>query len=216
MDFLLFSRVQFEITDPEMLIECYCFQTNFYNSYDAIATVRKRKIEDVNNIGARIPTELLPKCTEIINRTKDLQIFNFIIDTFLEQKDEDVDSCIRLLDEKVIQPLTQLNGIRLSTATKILHTLYPSIIPIIDNTLQKKYKELNPKWMENNYFQILSDYCKNLKIETNWNNICQLYGILSKRGLVLSKIRIFDIIWWSYLKSQNPVHGKIVKWSSIK
>jgi hypothetical protein len=216
MDFLLFSKLPFEVKNPEMLIECYCFQTNFYSSYDAIATARKRKIEDVNNIGARIPTELLPKCTEIINRTKDLQIFNFIIDTFLGQKDEDADSYIRALHVEVIQKLTRLNGIRLSTATKILHTLYPGIIPIIDNTLQKKYKELNPGWMENDYFQILSDYYKNLKIETNWINICQLNSALSETGLVLSKIRIFDIIWWSYLKSQNPIQGKIIKWASIK
>ena len=217
MHFLLFSKLPFEVIDPVGLIECYCFQTNFYANYDAIDNVRKRKLEDVNNIGARIPTTLLPECNKIIEATKRLQIFSFDIDKFLGKQDKDIEIHVSMLDKEVLQKLTLLNGIRLSTATKILHTLYPSIIPIIDNTLQKKYKdEVNYQWMYNEYFQILSDYFKNLKLETNWTNICQVYDVLSKNGLVLNKIRIFDIIWWSYLRSKNPIQGKIVNWSSIK
>jgi hypothetical protein len=212
MKFLLFSKLPFEIVDPVGLIENYCFQTNFYANYDAIP---KRKIEDVNNIGARIPIALLPQCTEIIKASNNLQIFHFNIDSFLRQSGESIDGHVRILVE-VIQRLTQLIGIQLSTATKILHTLYPNVIPIIDNSLKKKYKnDVNCQWIENDYFSILSDYYKNLRIDSNYANICQLYGLLFKSGLILSKIRIFDIIWWSYLKSKNPIQGKVINWSSI-
>jgi hypothetical protein len=214
MQFLLFSKLPFEVIDSVGLIECYCFQTNFYANYDSIP---KRKIEDVNNIGARIPTVLLPECKKITEATNDLPIFRFTIDTFLGQPDEYIDGHIRMLNDEVLQRLTQIKGISLSTATKILHTLYPDIIPIIDNTLKEKYKnEVNYRWMGNDYFQIISDYFKNLKIETNWVNICQLHDVVTKSGLILSKIRIFDIIWWSYLKSKNRIQGKVINWSSIK
>jgi hypothetical protein len=55
MKFFLFSKISFEITEPITLIECYCYQNDFYAKYDLI---KDRKIEDVNKIGARIEKEV--------------------------------------------------------------------------------------------------------------------------------------------------------------
>ena len=54
MKFYLFSKISFEIPDPITLIECYCYQNDFYAKYDLLLEHRGRKIEDVNKIGARI------------------------------------------------------------------------------------------------------------------------------------------------------------------
>ena len=53
MEFLLFSKISFEIPDPIALIECYCYQNDFYAKYDLLLEYRDRKIEDVNKIGVR-------------------------------------------------------------------------------------------------------------------------------------------------------------------
>jgi len=58
MKFLLFSKISFEIPDPIALIECYCYQNDFYTKYDLLLEHRDRKIEDVNKIGARIKKEV--------------------------------------------------------------------------------------------------------------------------------------------------------------
>ena len=58
MEFLLFSKIPFEISDPIALIECYCYQNDFYAKYDLLLEYRDRKIEDVNKIGARIKKEV--------------------------------------------------------------------------------------------------------------------------------------------------------------
>ena len=55
MEFLLFSKIPFEIPDPIALIECYCYQNDFYSKYDLL---EDKKIEDVNKIGARIKKEV--------------------------------------------------------------------------------------------------------------------------------------------------------------
>jgi hypothetical protein len=55
MKFFLFSKISFEIPDPIALIECYCYQNDFYAKYDLM---EDKKIEDVNKIGARIKKEV--------------------------------------------------------------------------------------------------------------------------------------------------------------
>ena len=56
MKFLLFSKIFFEVSYPVTLIECYCFQSDFYANYDLLSD---RKVEYANKIGARIKKELL-------------------------------------------------------------------------------------------------------------------------------------------------------------
>jgi len=58
MKFFLFSKISFEIPDPIALIECYCYQNDFYAKYDLLLEYRDRKIEDVNKIGVRIKKEV--------------------------------------------------------------------------------------------------------------------------------------------------------------
>ena len=68
---------------------------------------------------------------------------------------------IKELNEFVVQKLLSINGIGLSTATKILHTLYPRIIPMIDSLLQNKYRELvDDEWREKQSVQIFIDFYK--------------------------------------------------------
>ena len=72
MKFFLFSKISFEIPDPIALIECYCYQNDFYSKYDLL---EDKKIEDVNKIGARIKKEVLLECKIITERTKSVNIF---------------------------------------------------------------------------------------------------------------------------------------------
>jgi len=85
MKFLLFSKISFEISDPIALIECYCYQNDFYAQYDLL---KNRKVEDANKIGARIKKELLPKCEAVTERTKNLSIFTYNLDQFLNLDDK--------------------------------------------------------------------------------------------------------------------------------
>jgi len=215
MKFFLFSKISFEIPDPIALIECYCYQNDFYTKYDLL---KDRKIEDVNKIGARIKKELLSECRKITKSTKNINIFKYNLDQFLSLDDKDRDEQIKELNEIVIQKLLKINGIALSTTTKILHTLYPKIIPMIDNPLQNKYREkINNVWTEKRADEIFIDFYKNLQIECNRQNLTRISEEISKNRLRgLTKIRIFDILWWSYLKAENLKKEKKVNWSTVK
>jgi len=218
MKFFLFSKISFEIPDPITLIECYCYQNDFYAKYDLLLEHRDRKIEDVNKIGARIKKEVLLECKIIIERTKNLSIFKYNLEQFLDLEEKKRNGHIKELNESVIQKLLKINGIGLSTTTKILHTLYPKIIPMIDSLLQKKYRKvINDEWTENKSDEIFIDFYKNLQIESNRKNLNYIFKEVSKNNLKnLSKIRIFDIIWWSYLKAEKLREEKGINWTSIK
>ena len=215
MKFFLFSKISFEIHDPIALIECYCYQNDFYSRYDVI---EDRKIEDVNKIGARIKKELLTECEIITERTKSLNIFKYDLEQFLSMNEKDRDEQIKELNEIVIQKLLRINGIGLSTTTKILHTLYPKIIPMIDNPLQNKYKKIiNNIWKEKKAEVIFIDFYKNLKIESKRENLNYIFNEVTKNNLKnLSRIRIFDILWWSYLKADALKLRENINWSTIK
>ena len=130
MEFLLFSKISFEIPDPIALIECYCYQNDIYSKYDLL---EDKRIEDVNKIGARIKKEVLSECKKITESTKSLNIFEYNLEQFLDLEEKNRDEQIKELNESVIQELLKIKGIALSTTTKILHTLYPKIIPMIDS-----------------------------------------------------------------------------------
>jgi hypothetical protein len=215
MKFFLFSKISFEIPDPIALIECYCYQNDFYAKYDLL---KDRKIEDVNKIGARIKKEVLSECKKITESTKSLSIFKYNLEQFLDLEEKDRDEQIKELNESVIQKLLKINGIGLSTATKILHTLYPKIIPMMDNPLQNKYREkINNLWTKKRVDEILIDFYKNLKEESNRKNLNHIFKEISKNNLKnLSRIRIFDILWWSYLKAEKLREEKGIYWNTIK
>jgi len=218
MKFFLFSKISFEIPDPIALIECYCYQNDFYSKYDLLLEDRDRKIEDVNKIGARIKTDVLLECKIITERTNNLSIFKYNLEQFLDLEEKKRNGHIKELNDFVIQKLLKTRGIGLSTTTKILHTLYPKIIPIIDNHLQKKYREvINNVWTEKQADEIFIDFYKNLQIESNRKNLNHIFNEISKNNLKnLSRIRIFDILWWSYLKAENLKSKENINWSTIK
>lgn len=215
MKFFLFSKISFEIPEPIALIECYCYQNDIYSKYDLL---EDKKIEDVNKIGARIKKEVLLECKIITERTKSVNIFKYNLEQFLDLEEKDRDEQIKELNEFVIQKLLKINGIGLSTTTKLLHTLYPKIIPMIDRPLQEKYHEvINNVWTEKQADVIFIDFYKNLQIESNRKNLNYLFKKVSKNNLKnLSRIRIFDILWWSYLKAEKLREEKGINWSTIK
>jgi len=214
MRFLLFSKISFEIPDPIALIECYCYQNDFYSKYDLL---EDKKIKDVNKIGARIKKEVLFECKKITEGTKSLSIFKYNLEQFLSLEEKDRDEQIKELNDFFIQKLLKINGIGLSTTTKILHTLYPKIIPMIDNPLQNKYREkINNVWTEKRADEIFIDFYKNLQIESNRENLNYIFDKLLENNIQhLSKIRIFDILWWSYLKAEKLREEKGIDWTSI-
>lgn len=215
MKFFLFSKISFEIPEPIALIECYCYQNDFYSKYDLL---EDKKIEDVNKIGARIKKEVLFECKVITESTKNLNIFKYNLEQFLSLEEKDRNEQIKELNEFVIQKLLKINGIALSTTTKILHTLYPKIIPMIDRPLQKKYHEvINNVWSEKRADVIFIDFYNNLQIESNRKNLNYIFKKVSKNNLKnLSRIRIFDILWWSYLKAEKLREEKGINWNTIK
>ena len=120
MKFILFSEIIFEIPEPIALIECYCYQNDFYSKYDLL---EDKKIEDVNNIGARIKKEVLSECKVITERTKSLSIFKYNLEDFLDLEEKKRSEHIIELNDFVIQKLLKINGIGLSTTTKIAYAL---------------------------------------------------------------------------------------------
>ena len=215
MKFYLLSKISFEIPDPIALIECYCYQNDFYSKYDLL---EDRKIEDVNKIGARIKKEVLLECKIITESTKSLGIFKYNLEQFLDLEEKDRDEQIKELNESVIQELLKINGIGLSTATKILHTFYPKIIPMMDNPLQNKYRgKINNVWTKKRADEIFIDFYKNLQIESNRENLNYISDKLLGNNIQhLSKIRIFDILWWSYLKAEKLRKEREINWTTIE
>ena len=215
MIFFLFSKISFEIPDPIALIECYCYQNDIYSKYDLL---EDKKIEDVNKIGARIRKDVLLECKTITEKIKSVNIFEYNLEQFLSLDEKDSDEQIKELNESVIQKLLKINGIALSTTTKILHTLYPKIIPMIDNPLQKKYREvINNVWTEKRADEIFIDFYNNLKMGSNRENLNYIFNEISKNNLKnLSRIRIFNILWWSYLKVEKLRERKGINWNTSR
>ena len=215
MKFIIFSEIIFEIPDPIALIECYCYQNDFYSKYDLL---EEKKIENVNKIGARIKKEVLLECKIITERTNNLGIFKYNLEQFLCLEEKKRNGHIKELNEFVIQKLLKINGIGLSTTTKILHTLYPKIIPMIDSLLQKKYRQvINDGWTEKQSFQIFIDFYKNLQMGSNRKNLNHISDKLLENNIQhLTKIRIFDILWWSYLKAEKLREEREINWTTIK
>ena len=125
---------------------------------------------------------------------------------------------IEELNERVIRKLIKVDGVEFSKTTKILHTLYPDLIPMIDNPLQELYKlKVNPNWTEDQAGQILTDYYENLNLEVNRKNLNKIYSkIVESRIPKLTKVRLFDILWWSFLKAKKLKDEEEINWSTIK
>ncbi len=172
----------------------------------------------MNSIGARIEKNLICKCKSVTENTKNLRIFKFKcdLDGFLELDEESRNNYIKELHEKVIKELLKIKGIGLSKATKILHTLYPEIIPIIDSALQREYKQIKREWAEEQSDQILIDYYNNFKVGDTKQNLIGIFNQIHSNIKGLTRVRIFDILWWSYLKSKKLRQEKGTNWSTIK
>ncbi|MDD5601292.1 MAG: hypothetical protein PHC87_06050, partial [Actinomycetota bacterium] len=64
--------------------------------------------------------------------------------------------------------------------------------------------------------ELLIDFYNNLQIKSNRKNLDIISDELKRINLTgLSKIRIFDIIWWSYLKAERLNERRGINWTSI-
>ena len=88
----------------------------------------------------------------------------------------------------------------------------------MDNPLQNKYREkINNVWTEKRADEIFIDFYKNLQIESNRKNLNHIFKEIPKNNLNnLSRIRIFDILWWSYLKAEKLREEKGINWNTIQ
>ena len=120
MKFTLFSEIEFEVAEPTMVIEAYCYQNDFYKSFDLSADP---SIKRVNKIGARIDSKTLRKCSYKIRNTNKLGIYKYKdnLNQFLNLSDEEIELYIKELNKKVIAELLDIPGIGFSKATKLLH-----------------------------------------------------------------------------------------------
>ncbi len=89
---------------------------------------------------------------------------------------------------------------------------------MIDSLLQNKYREkIDKQWTENKSNEIFIDFYKNLQIESNRKNLNYIFKEVSKNNLKnLSRIRIFDILWWSYLKAKKLGEDEGINWNTIE
>lgn len=212
MIFRLFSKTEFEITYPVALIECYCFQTNFYSAYDLL--IPRRQISDVAKIGARIDHKLYKHISAIVKANKNIPAFKHDLPDFLTLKTD----AIQTFSQQASGVLEQLMavGMGLSQATKVLHTVYPNIIPMIDSMLQEEYRRaVDPGWNQSQPQQILYAYYMNLQEEPNRSNLADLYGSVRENLSCLTMVRVFDIIWWSYLRSKKLTESHNIALSTI-
>jgi hypothetical protein len=203
MTFQLFKKIRFKVTDPIALIEAFCFQSDFYANYDAVP-IQERKIQHVNRLGARIDERLLPKCQTVLENIEKLQIFKYDDDLagLLKLDTDEMDDVVREFNEKAIKGLIN-RGIGLSKATKTLHTFHPETVPMIDNPLQRLYlKKINCQWGVGDP-QIFIDYYQNFKEGNTWDYLGAISEQLQESNLALTRVRVFDILWWSCLKSKN-------------
>jgi len=180
--------------------------------------IENRKIEDVNKIGARLKSEKISICKVIVEGTRELEIFQKPLNQFLDLNELEREKQIKELNDVVFQKLFEINGIGFSTAIKILHTIYPEIIPMIDTPLQRIYKrEINHSWTYKKADKILIDFYNNLKMPNNRKNLELVSKELTRINLSgLSIIRIFDILWWSYLKAERLKNERGISWSSLE
>ena len=89
---------------------------------------------------------------------------------------------------------------------------------MIDNPLQNKYKnKINSFWTSEKADEILIDFYQNLKIGDNRKDLNKISAELTKINLKhLTRIRIFDIPWWSFLKAERLKNERKIKWTSIQ
>jgi len=89
---------------------------------------------------------------------------------------------------------------------------------MMDNPLQNKYREkINNLWTKKRADEIFIDFYKNLQIESNRKNLNHIFDKLWENNIQhLTKIRIFDILWWSYLKAEKLREEKGINWTSIE
>ncbi len=212
MKFRLFSATEFDITDPVELIECYCFQTNFYSAYDLL--LPNRRISDVAKIGARIDSKLIEDIGSVVKSNADLSIFKTDLTALLAEKSH----AIKSLSDQASGVLEQLMslGIGLSQATKVLHTAYPEVMPMIDSMLQEEYRRsVAPEWKQSDPRPILYAYYINLQEEPNRGNLTGIYHKIKQNLPCLTMVRVFDIIWWSYLRAKKLRRQNNVNWSTV-
>lgn len=58
-----------------------------------------------------------------------------------------------------------------------------------------------PQWKEGDWHQLFNDYYASFLVKETFSNLCKNHSNVS--FLNLTKVRVFDILWWSFLKSKR-------------
>ena len=88
---------------------------------------------------------------------------------------------------------------------------------MIDSMLQEEYRRaVNPEWKQDNSGQILYAYYINLKEEPNRSYLTDVYNDVASNLPCLTKVRVFDIIWWSYLRAKKLRRINRINWCTVK
>jgi hypothetical protein len=168
----------------------------------------------VGKIGARIDREKLPQISVLVDAAGSLPVFHYEIDQFLKLDDEDIRSHV-IAACSIVQSLMRL-GLGLSQCSKVLHTVYPRIMPMIDSMLQEEYRRhIDSQWTPERPEQILLAYYMNLKAEPTANSLDCLFSTVSANVPCLTKVRVFDIVWWSYLRATRLSERHHITWKTV-
>lgn len=80
-----------------------------------------------------------------------------------------------------------------------------------------QYNKIDSRIYWREYTTVSIDFYNNLKMGSNRKNLNYISKEVSKNNLKnLSRIRIFDILWWSYLKAEKLREEIGINWSTIR
>ena len=176
-----------------------------YKNYDKPAaspeTLTFDDIQIANRMQARIPTtvqkSILDKSNEIERALKSIPPESDLIDW---HKWDGLTQLFRIF--------TEINGVKLARATKILHKKRPQLIPILDSVIQKYVREVpNDSSLETeDYAKFATSCCKiiqnDLKNNHNALSTIRIY-VRETDGIELTRLRILDILLWQKRSSTS-------------
>jgi hypothetical protein len=106
-------------------------------------------------------------------------------------------------------------GFATSVATKVLHKKWPALIPLLDNqAIFGAY--MNPKWPASRSPadsirdpKLICEALDRIALDLTRPENATVWPALSALEPARSRIELFDMIWWVYFRSLEPVHKAV-------
>jgi hypothetical protein len=110
-----------------------------------------------------------------------------------------------------IAEVAHWSGFATSVATKVLHKKRPGLIPLLDNqAIFGAY--MNPKWPTSRSFadsvwdvKLIREALDRIAFDLTRPENMKVWPALGALEPVRSRIELFDMIWWVYFRSLEPV-----------